>query len=176
MRNIFIGCLAVLTLSACERTKEQFDFSKKPPDEFAVVKRAPLEMPPDFSVRPPTPGAPRPQELSTSAEARAAVLGDPALAQKPRVEAASAGEAVLLQQAGAGYADPDIRTRVDAETAELSEELMPGIEQLKEMIGQDAQEPATVVDPIGESERIKQNREQGAPITEGETPKVEENR
>ena len=53
---------AILTLSGCEKTKEQFDFSKKPPDEFAVVKREPLEMPPDFSLRPPTPGAARPQE------------------------------------------------------------------------------------------------------------------
>ena len=34
----WILCAASLVvLTACEKTKEQFDFSKKPPDEFAVV-------------------------------------------------------------------------------------------------------------------------------------------
>ena len=32
------------------------------PDEFAVESRAPLTVPPDFDLRPPEPGAPRPQE------------------------------------------------------------------------------------------------------------------
>ena len=165
---------AILTLSGCEKTKEQFDFSKKPPDEFAVVKREPLEMPPDFSLRPPTPGAARPQEQATDAQARAAVLGDTSLAQKPRVDAASDGESVLLQQAGAGYADPNIRSKVDKETAELAEEDMPGIDQLKKMIGKDVEAPAMVVDPTAEAERIKTNKDTGKPISEGETPKIEE--
>ena len=52
--------LSALTLSACESTKEQFDFSKKAPDEFAVVKRAPLAMPPSYELTAPKPGAPRP--------------------------------------------------------------------------------------------------------------------
>ena len=165
---------ALLLTAGCEKTREQFDFSKKPPDEFAVVKRAPLEMPPDFSLRPPAPGTPRPQELSTEAEARAAVLGDPALAQKPRVDAASAGEAALLQQAGAGYASPDIRRTIDKETAEIAEEEMPGIDQLKKMVGKDVESPAVVVDPTAEANRIKENKAAGKPVTEGETVKIEE--
>ncbi|MFZ3236179.1 MAG: DUF3035 domain-containing protein, partial [Stellaceae bacterium] len=39
------------------------------PDEFAVESRAPLTIPPDFSLRPPDPGAPRPQEKSAEQQA-----------------------------------------------------------------------------------------------------------
>lgn len=171
---ITLGTTVMFGASACEKTKEQFDFSKKPPDEFAVMKREPLEMPPNFNLRPPTPGAPRPQEQATEAQARAAVLGDPALANKPRVEAASAGEAALLQQAGAGYADPSIRAKVDQETAKMAEEDMPGIDQLKKMVGKDVEAPAVVVDPTAEAERIKANKAAGKSVSEGETPKIEE--
>ena len=66
MKNIYngkhgiaISCLlfgAVLSLSACGGTKEKLGLTKKAPDEFAVVRRAPLSMPPDYTLRPPTPG------------------------------------------------------------------------------------------------------------------------
>ncbi len=131
-------------------------------------------MPPDFHLRPPEPGAPRPQEQATEERARAAVLGDESLAKKPRVDAASAGEAALLQEAGAGYADPGIRNKVDKETQELAEEDMPGIDQLKKMVGKDVEAPATLVDPTLEAERIKTNKEAGKSVSEGETPTFEE--
>jgi hypothetical protein len=40
------------------------------PDEFEVVQRAPLTIPPDFDLRPPKPGSPRPQEVSVDKLAR----------------------------------------------------------------------------------------------------------
>jgi Protein of unknown function (DUF3035) len=40
------------------------------PDEFAVESRAPLTIPPEFNLRPPEPGAPRPQEESTEKQAQ----------------------------------------------------------------------------------------------------------
>jgi hypothetical protein len=51
--------------------------SKRAPDEFAVVKRAPLIVPPDFDLRPPDPGAPRPNVGRTSDQARVALTGNP---------------------------------------------------------------------------------------------------
>ena len=44
--------------------------SKRAPDEFAVVRRAPLIVPPDFDLRPPDPGAPRPNIGTTADQAR----------------------------------------------------------------------------------------------------------
>ena len=40
------------------------------PDEFAVESRAPLTLPPEFDLRPPQPGAPRPQEVTAADKAR----------------------------------------------------------------------------------------------------------
>ena len=40
------------------------------PDEFAVESRAPLTIPPEFDLRPPQPGAPRPQDVTAAERAR----------------------------------------------------------------------------------------------------------
>ena len=53
---------AVFALTACEGVKKQFGLTKQSPDEFRVVARAPLSLPPDFTLRPPEPGAVRPQD------------------------------------------------------------------------------------------------------------------
>ena len=166
---------ASLTLAACESTREQFDFSKKAPDEFAVVKRAPLEMPPNFEVKAPRPGAPRPQERATDQMAREAILGPDAQKALAKEAGVTQGEAVLLQKTGAANASPAIRAKVDAETAEIIEDETPGINKLKEMVGQNPQEPATeLVDPIKETQRLRANKAAGKPVTAGKTPQLDE--
>lgn len=172
---ISAAACAVLSMTGCEQTKEQFDFSKKAPDEFAVVRRAPLEMPPDYSIRAPQPGAPRPQELSATDMARNAVLGEDAQKAIAKENSVSQGEAVLLQKSGATAASPAIRAQVDKETAEIIEEETPGIDTLKKMVGQNPAEPATeLVDPTAEANRIKQNKVQGKPLSTGKTPQIED--
>jgi hypothetical protein len=94
-------------------------FDRSTPDEFQVVARAPLEMPPDFNLRPPSPGSPRPQELARDSRATATVFGAAGGTQgliDPRTSAyQSQGEVALLVQAGADQADPAIREMVDRE-------------------------------------------------------------
>ena len=64
-------CLAgALALSGCTGFKQAIGLEPTMPDEFEVVSRAPLTIPPDFDLRPPKPGAPRPQEVSTEKLAR----------------------------------------------------------------------------------------------------------
>lgn len=165
------ACTASMALMACEKTKEQFDFTKKAPDEFSVVKRAPLEMPPDYSIQAPRPGAPRPQEATTNLMARQAILGNDATQSIARQTGVSEGEAVLLQKTGAANASSAIRAKVDAETAELIKDETPGIDTLKRMVGQNPAERATeLVDPVAEVNRIKANKAAGKPITDGKTP------
>ena len=160
---------AVLGLAACENTKKQFDFSKKAPDEFAVVKRAPLEMPPTYDLRAPKPGAPRPQEIATDQMAKQSVLGESAMKQIATENGVSQGEAVLLQKTGAANANPAIRAAVDQETKELGEEEMPGIDHLRRMVGKHVDPPSKVVDPVAETNRIKTNKAQGKSVTDGKT-------
>ena len=75
-RSALLG-LAVLALAGCARgtIQDALGMGKRAPDEFAVVQRAPLVIPPDFELRPPNPGEPRPQTGTTSDQARAALVG-----------------------------------------------------------------------------------------------------
>ena len=77
-------------------------FNRDRPDEFAVQRQTPLVVPPDFSLTPPQPGAPRPAEGTASQQALDALFGGPA----PR----SAIETSALERAGT--AEPGIRTVV----------------------------------------------------------------
>jgi hypothetical protein len=66
-----VACLAAAgLLSACSDFKQAIGLDPTMPDEFAVESRAPLTIPPDFNLRPPEPGAPRPQEESTEKQAQ----------------------------------------------------------------------------------------------------------
>lgn len=66
---------AALILSSCgESTKRALGLARTSPDEFAVVKRAPLSQPPDFNLRPPRPGADRPGVATPREQARQAIF------------------------------------------------------------------------------------------------------
>jgi hypothetical protein len=171
----FIYALAIpaaLSLSACESTKEQLGLNRQSPDEFAVIKRAPLEMPPSYTLRPPTPGAARPQEQKSQEQARTVVFGS---GEEQRAAAPAGAESAILQKAGTDIAQPDIRTTVDRETALLEPKEKPVAQKLLGItLGDDGEKPASIVDAQGEAERLKRNREEGKPVTEGETPSIEE--
>jgi hypothetical protein len=78
-RGLGIGLvmLTLLPMVGCSRgtVQDALGMSKRSPDEFAVVKRAPLIVPPDYDLRPPDPGAPRPNVGSTADQARVALTG-----------------------------------------------------------------------------------------------------
>ena len=64
-------CLAAAALIAgCTDFKRSIGLEPTLPDEFAVESRAPLTIPPDFELRPPQPGASRPQEKSADQQAK----------------------------------------------------------------------------------------------------------
>ena len=67
--------VAAVGLSGCTSTRQALGMTKVTPDEFRVVTKAPLVVPPDFALRPPAPGKPRPQELQPESAARVALLG-----------------------------------------------------------------------------------------------------
>ena len=100
MRSLIVLGLAGLTLAGCGGS----GLNRTRPDEFAVARRAPLVVPPDFALAPPSPGAPRPQEADSSTQALQAMFGGPA----PR----SVPETATLNRADANRADPGIRSEV----------------------------------------------------------------
>ena len=112
-----LGALAlVASLSACESINETFGFSKKPPDEFSVVRSAPLTLPPDYALRPPQPGAPSANEASVRDQAESVLLQEagtsPAESQPP-----TGGETALIERAGAADVDPNIRQMLERDVS-----------------------------------------------------------
>jgi hypothetical protein len=76
-RGLFLLAVASLCsvplLSGCDSIRQIAGLDRRGPDEFAVESRAPLTIPPDFELRPPAPGAARPQEVSAAEKARKAI-------------------------------------------------------------------------------------------------------
>ena len=70
--SLFAGAcvFSLALLGGCSSIKQMFGMDPQGPDEFAVESRAPLTVPPDFALRPPQPGASRPQEASSQDQAR----------------------------------------------------------------------------------------------------------
>ena len=102
MRNLKTAILLVsgsTMLAACGGSGI---FNRDRPDEFAVQRQAPLVVPPDFSLTPPAPGAPRPAEGTASEQALEALFGGPA----PRSDI----ETSALDRAGS--AAPGIRSTI----------------------------------------------------------------
>jgi hypothetical protein len=108
--------LAVTAAGAagCSAAGKALGVNKVTPDEFRVVARAPLVVPPDYSLRPPAPGEPRPQELQPESQARAAMLGQAAATSRTQ------GETLLVAKSGGDKADPLIRYVVDDEFGDVS--------------------------------------------------------
>jgi hypothetical protein len=100
---------AAVALNACGHAKEALGMAKVTPDEFRVVTKAPLTLPSDYTLRPPSPGQPRPQELQPESAARLALL------QTRGVEQRSDGERLLAAKAGADKADPHAQYLADDE-------------------------------------------------------------
>lgn len=170
---------SLLVLGACSNgaasVKDTLGLTKSSPDEFAVVKRAPLEMPPDYSLRPPQPGAARPQEQATAEQAKQTVFGSAAPAATGAQPAAATGaESSFLQQAGAGVADPAVRTKIDAEAEEFRDVNKPVVKKIMGDLGNEDPPSANVVDAKAEAERLRKNKEEGKPVTDGVTPYIEE--
>lgn len=111
-------CVVALTAAAglggCQSTSKALGMAKVTPDEFRVVTKAPLVVPPEYALRPPQPGEPRPQELQPESAARAALAGQAAATQR------SDGERMLVARTGGEKADPLIRYVVDDEFGDIA--------------------------------------------------------
>ena len=175
------GLLAVLALplaaGGCDSTRNALGLTKKSPDEFAVVTKAPLVLPPEFGLRPPQPGAPRPQDVQARDRAQAALGGSGTLTQAGRgptssaqASSRSAGETALLQQARATNTDPDIRRKVNDEFTQLAERDQSFVDRL--VFWQEPAQPGVVVDPVKETQRLRENAATGKAPNVGNVPTI----
>ncbi len=167
-----LACLGP-ALSGCGEVREALGQGKRPPDEFAVTARAPLSVPPEFGVRPPRPGAERPQEPPVRAGARGLVVGGAAAAPAAGAgapEGAGTGDAAMRRLLALDEAQPGIRETVDRETALFSYEkeyLLDGL-----LFWKEEPAPGALLDAGAERRRLEDNARSGKPATEGESPVI----
>lgn len=109
---------AGLSLMSCDSIREAAGITKEPPDEFAVVTKAPLIIPPDYNLHPPKPGAAPLNQTSPTQSAQAALYGDDTAAIAATISGNySQAEKLLLAQSGAATADDSIRRTIAADNA-----------------------------------------------------------
>jgi hypothetical protein len=158
---LFTGLPLIVALTGCGITKDDLGLSRRTPDAFAVRERAPLEIPDDYVLYPPKPGAPRPQEQSPADQA-AQIINQTSTSQKTtagvKANAASASvptalERALLEKTGAENASDDIRAVVGAEKGQEVDIKKPTIKRLLNIGSSKPQ--GVVLNPKEEADRLK---------------------
>ena len=168
VRSLLLGSTLIL-MAGCsgDKLSRTFGLTRDAPDEYTVTTRAPLSMPPDYNLRPPRPGAARPQEQSERQQAEEALV--PQLALGVPKGTTSAGQAALIQEAGPA-APSDIRRKVDQDvhTAASDQGFIDKLLYWRKPDSERAQ-----VDAPKESQRLRQNSALGQGPDAGETPIIQ---
>jgi len=101
--------LALPAMTACSSGGS----GARTPDEFRVVTKAPLVVPPEYNLRPPGAGQAQPAEIDPTLTQTATAFGSTFGA------GASASERALVAAADANAVSPVIRAQVDYEQAKI---------------------------------------------------------
>ena len=127
LSKIATSMLLCGALAGCgDGLAEAFGFKKSTPDEFNVVTRPPLIMPPEYNLRPPGSEDARPPVLTGTDLARGIAFGVPAVPQT-----VNATEAEVLAKASDGKTYGDgIREQIEMERQGTASETPEIIQQL----------------------------------------------
>ena len=146
--------------AACSDFKRAIGTEKSSPDEFAVVVRPPLSLPPKFRSRPAG------KDTDTAAVAASNALGKSKLILNQGVANAISFDDLFAFD----KIEDDIRVKVDEETAGIRfERRLP-----LQIIFGDLPNVGPVVDKMAEDARIRRNQLQKRAINEGATPAIDE--
>lgn len=152
MKKILSLVVICSALSACGTdVKKTLGFEKTVPDEFAVVERAPLTVPPEFNLVPPVDGGTVTAMPAT--QTKELVLGS----QVSSPSTISRSEQLLIQKAGP--VNSNIRQQLAVER-DVVEEPKTTIEKLG--LKGDKKEAGKALNPVEEAKKLQQK---GVPTT-----------
>lgn len=150
--------IASIGLSACSDFRRAIGTEKSSPDEFAVVVRAPLSLPPDFTLRPAGPDDETAAAAPLATEVAENIFG------QQRQTLNGYDELFAL-----GSIEPDVRTLVDEETAGIRFERRLPIQVLFGGLA----DVGPVLNQIEEDARVRRNRAESLPLNKGATPAID---
>ena len=108
---IAIAAILGTTISGCSSTSKALGLTKSTPNEFNILTKAPLVVPPEYNLRPPRVGESSSENNYSQKSAREALIGNVDAAEPSR------GEIVLMTKAGVGRADQEIRLVIDGQNS-----------------------------------------------------------
>lgn len=164
---------AALSLSACSSVKKELGVGRNSPDEFLVVKRAPLTVPPDYVLRPPA------EAVAVAAEQQNNTVKTSLLGKSEKSVETGEADKALLGKLGTAEAAPGIREKIEEDNGYISFNNRTLASRLifwddeKKTFADAENIPASVVDPAAEAERIKKARAEGKPLTGDKVPVIE---
>lgn len=132
------GVAALLLLSGCQSIRQATGAEKTPPDEFTVLTKSPLVIPPDFNLRPPQPGIA--SRNDPDADETGASLALPTTTAASLGATYSDGEKLLLSKTNALSVDPNIRKTITTDVG--LEDQGPGFAQKVLFQGADPPKPS----------------------------------
>jgi hypothetical protein len=166
MRNLLRGFVLLgvaCSLASCNSIRDAAGLNKTPPDEFAVVTKAPLIIPPDYNLHPPKPGAPPLNQVAPTTAAQEALYSDDPNAIAGAISGNySQAEKLLLANSGGAVADPSIRRTIASDNTK-AEDTDPSLTD-RLLFGESTDNSADKpLDASAEQARLESTRNGGQP-------------
>ena len=111
--HVIFASLAVasLVMSGCTTAAKGLGLTKDAPNEFNILTKAPLIIPPEYNLKPPRLGESSAENNYSQKAAREALIGNVDDAEPTR------GEIALMAKAGVGRADQEVRLEIDGQNS-----------------------------------------------------------
>lgn len=157
---LIIGILATVT-SCGGDMKDTLGMRKSAPDEFVVISNPPLSVPPQFEL--PSPNSDevvKPSQFQIETKSQPKALTD--------------YESKFIDSLGNKSGTTEVKKLIEKERSESQkkEKSKGVVSKTLSKISGNSEDP--VINPVAERERLKQNKEEGKPITEGVVKNKEE--
>lgn len=147
--KLSVVAIVGLSMTGCTSVSKRLGLTKEAPNEFNILTKAPLIVPPEYSLRPPRIGESSEENNYSQEAARQALVGDIDDAEP------SQGEIILLSKSNAVRANPEIRLVIDGQNS--VERKTTGFAD-RVLFWQNGQVPTldgTALDPEAEARRLR---------------------
>ena len=158
VKHVFTLIFLVFVMLGCAQSKKVLNLTENSPDEFAVIRKKPLVIPPKFNLRPPQNSQSESDKFTSKNEAKTALLGSDSAkknTQKSSIDA-SKGEVAFLAKSGISSSDVNIRKILEEENSRLASYNNSFVQKLVSSVtGEDKK---NLIDPKKEQKRLQEKR------------------